>query len=143
MTKATGDRIASAALAQIGTPYAQDGRLAGVALDCVGLVLHAYREAGEELPDYPGYNDGNDHLEVFRAAMRDRFREVMKGEPPEPGDVLLFRGKGMTSHCGIFLAEGRVCHAWGKRTVEKVVAHDLEDWWGRRLLATYRLKGLG
>lgn len=50
-----GERVRRAALALVGVPFRLHGRSAETGVDCVGLALLAFREAGVELPDPPPY----------------------------------------------------------------------------------------
>src|SRR3546814_6225898 len=56
----TGDKIASAARACIGTPFRPQGRLAGVGLDCIGLAAVAVRAGGTDVEPPSDYDLSGD-----------------------------------------------------------------------------------
>src|SRR3546814_12935068 len=85
----TGDKIASAARACIGTPFRPQGRLAGVGLDCIGLAAVAVRAGGTDVEPPSDYDLSGacgsrraDALEALGLSRADTAR---------PGDVWLFR----------------------------------------------------
>jgi len=88
--------VVRAALSQLGVPYRWGGVTPGVALDCSGLVVVAYRAAGIELP-------------------RTTAGQVAVGVPIDPsevlvpGDLLFFRGGRPThdlGHVAIYAGDG-------------------------------------
>ena len=89
--------VVQAALSQLGVPYRWGGSTPGVALDCSGLVLVAFRSAGIELP-------------------RTTAGQVAVGVEVDPdasglvaGDLLFFRGGQPThdlGHVAIYAGSG-------------------------------------
>lgn len=87
--------VVAAALSQLGVPYVWGGDTPGVALDCSGLVLVAYRAAGVALP-------------------RTTFEQVTYGVTVPlaalaPGDLLFTRGGQPThdlGHVALYLGDG-------------------------------------
>lgn len=69
------------------------------ALDCVGLVVVAARNAGLPCEDVKGYGrEPWDHQ--LQKTLRERFG--LPVSPPKPGDIAVIRwGKGQPSHVGI------------------------------------------
>ncbi len=87
--------VVGAALGQLGVPYRWGGSTPGVALDCSGLVLVAYRAAGVELPRTTA---GQIAVGV----------EVEAG-PLAVGDLLFFRGGRPThdlGHVAVYAGDG-------------------------------------
>lgn len=122
---ALGDRIAAAALAQVGRPY----RLGGSGpdtFDCSGLVLFAHGAHGVRVPRTTAAQ--------FAAAT------IIRREHLLPGDLLFFRfGNGpKVTHVGIHLGDGKFVHApQGGRSVE--VRRLEEPWYERRMAGAGRL----
>jgi murein DD-endopeptidase / murein LD-carboxypeptidase len=82
--------IAERALEQVGTPFRLFGRTAGLALDCVGLVLIAL---GSHSPIGAGqlrYSLRGDQLQKARDCFsHSDFSELCPTEAPQPGDLAL------------------------------------------------------
>jgi len=87
------------------TPYVEGGRTEA-GLDCLGLVLLAFRQAGIDLPD-PADADGDDPFRM--AAFADLFRPVSPLEA-EPGDVVVFLDDEQARHVGLVVGGGRLIH---------------------------------
>lgn len=93
----------------IGVPFKMRGRDTD-GLDCYGLVMELYKRLGIELTDYE-YEDspritGDD---IFSRCQGREFCEV-NGSPRE-GDVVVL-GRGLGTHCGVFVKGNRVVHSW-------------------------------
>lgn len=84
-TSATGAQVVSAALDLVGTPYVFGGSTAQ-GIDCSGLVQHAYRQVGVEVPH-------------SSQAIRD-VGTVIPREQAQPGDVIWSPG-----HVSIYLGD--------------------------------------
>lgn len=133
--------IILAARALIGTPFQHQGRLAGVACDCIGLPVLVARAVGylADIPpaDYARRPDGirlqqalYDHLDYHDG-------------PPLPGDVVLMTWRKMPMHVAIV---GDLCqpfsliHALAEAGA--VVEHIADETWLRRILASYAFRGV-
>lgn len=119
-----GERIATAALAELGKPYRYGGN-GPDAFDCSGLVRYVHLGLGIEVP--------RTTADQFRAA-----RAVAAGELAL-GDLLFFRIDGPeVSHVAIYAGDGRFVHA--PQTGRPVEARQLADpWYGSRLAGVGRL----
>jgi len=94
------ERVVQAGLEAIGTPYSWGGDDAD-GFDCSGLVLYVYREiAGLELPR-------------TARAQRSEGKTVSAKKELRPGDLVFFatRGRGVTSHVGIYIGQNKFVHA--------------------------------
>lgn len=94
----------------IGTLFYHQGRNPNLeGLDCVGLVLEAYRRAGVELPDRQGYpQHGNaDWLEQLVEENCEPIEEA------EPGALLLFahQGSSRARHLALAVSATHMIHA--------------------------------
>lgn len=143
---ARGD-VVSAARALINTPFVHQGRLPGVALDCVGLVVAAARDAlglGPEF-DYTGYGrvpDGRTFL-----AICDRLMTRIDSSAAQLGDVIALRYQQHPQHMGVladYLHGGMsIIHALGTSDGRgRVVEHSLDPDTVARCMAVYRLPGV-
>lgn len=133
--------ILRAARALKGTPFQHQGRLAGVALDCIGLPVLVARAVGyiDAVPpaDYGRRPDGV-RLERALADHLDRH-----DGPPLPGDVVLMTWRTMPMHVAIVgdAAEPfSLIHAYAG--AGKVVEHVADEAWRKRILASFTFRGI-
>jgi cell wall-associated NlpC family hydrolase len=99
------DRIARAALAQVGRPY-RAGGTGAEGFDCSGLVLHSHLAVGLLVPR--------------TAAEQQRAAIPIPRSALVPGDLIFFRANGgAVDHVGVYAGGGRFVHAPGAgRVVE-------------------------
>lgn len=93
--RADGARVVRAALDQLGVPYVWGGIEPGVALDCSGLVVVAYRAAGVSLPR--------------TTAQLVSYGVTVPASVMLPGDLIFTRGGRPTrdlGHVGIYAGDG-------------------------------------
>jgi len=86
--------------ATVGTPFAQHGRLLGVALDCVGVLVCALRACGVEVRDHEEHYGNlpcglHEELKAIAAPIEHRDRQA--------GDVLTFHVAGDVRHLGVLV----------------------------------------
>jgi len=116
------ERVVQAGLEAIGTPYSWGGDDAE-GFDCSGLVLYVFREiAGLELPR-------------TARAQRSEGKTVSAKKELRPGDLVFFatRGRGVTSHVGIYIGQNKFVHAPRRGT--KVRVDDMKTaYWSKRYL---------
>lgn len=101
---APASTVISSAMAELGVPYLWGGT-SSAGWDCSGLVQHAYRKAGVELP----------------RVSRDQARmgvEVPDLSLAKPGDLIAFGSP--VDHIGIYLGDGKMIHAPKRGDVVKV-----------------------
>lgn len=84
----TGERVAAAALALVGTPFRLHGRDPATGLDCVGLAAVALRAAGLTAVPPQGYGLRNASIKAAlafteRSAIAPAFGQIV------PGDLIL------------------------------------------------------
>ncbi len=86
------------ALGLVGTPYRYGGNTPASGFDCSGLIGHVYQtRAGVLAPRTV-------------ARMQD-WGVTVSSEKLRSGDLVLFAQKGVTSHAGIYVGDGRFVHA--------------------------------
>ena len=113
----SGERIAAAALAAVGTRFRLHGRNLDTGLDCVGLVAHSLAASGWEDEVPTGYAlRGRDPTGV--AALFDA--HFARGDGQRPGDILLVVPGAAQLHLSITTHRG-VVHADAglRRVVER------------------------
>ena len=132
----SGVDVVTAARGWLGTPWHHQGRVRGVGVDCVGVIIGVARDLGLSTFDVTGY------------ARRPAAGELASGcichmtpvEAGQPGDVLLFHMDGQAQHLGVATDIG-VLHAFAP--MRRVVEHGLDDGWRAKIVAAFRLPGVG
>jgi lipoprotein Spr len=120
---------AAAARALVGARFRPQGRSPD-ALDCVGLVLAAFRIPAEEAPR--DYRLRGDHREAMELQLAKHFRRVPRARL-QAGDLMLLRVAADQLHLAVRTPAGFVHAHAGLRTV--VETPGLPLW---PLLAVYR-----
>ena len=133
--------VVAAARETLGTPWQHQGRLVGVALDCVGVVVHILRSLGLPVVDQTGYGR-TPALGLLEKALDDQPALVRIGGPEmaQPGDLLLMRFARDPQHCAVLTDRGTIVHSW--EDVGRSCEHALVNRWARRIVAVYRFLAL-
>ncbi len=126
-------RVVDAARTCIGTPFYHQGRVAGMGLDCIGLVIHAIRQAGITVTDCLDYGRQPQGEKLHDALIAHEFEMV---EGILPGDVVLFRFQGQPQHVGLAVSSVAMVHSYAP--IGKVVEARLGETWQRRIAGIYR-----
>lgn len=127
------ETMIAAARGCLGTPFHHQGRMPGVGLDCIGLVVVALQAAGfvvRDRLDYAPRPDGGSLVRALEDHGAARVEEI------EAGDVLLFRYDHQPQHVALAIGEGRLIHAFAP--AGRVVETEIGAYWRRRLVGVYR-----
>lgn len=138
------DAIIAAARAALDTPFAHQGRKAGTAFDCAGLLVHVAREVGFEPLDRSGYAAMPSGGQIEEALQEHVAAGILERVPPadiKPGDLFLMRfgGERFSRHLGICAGDTMI-HAWA--IVGKVCEHRIDERWKRTIVRVYRFVGV-
>lgn len=127
--------VVDAARAYLGCPFEHQGRTRH-GLDCAGLILLAYRDAGVLFEDIKGYGR-NPHKDGLQQAVERQLHAV---DDMQPGDVLLMRFIREPQHVALVtdLPDGRIGVIHAHSQVGRVVEHALDAKWRRRIVGVYR-----
>lgn len=139
MIVAAVDRRAIIAAARecVGTPFHHHGRLVGVGIDCVGVLVHTAERLALPHVDFTAYRRRPDGRTLV--AHLERNLERIEVEVARPGDVLAFWiVPGMPYHVGVTTDRGMV-HAWSSAV--KVVEAPLTDFWHEHIHSAWRFPG--
>ncbi|MFZ4687732.1 MAG: peptidoglycan endopeptidase [Polymorphobacter sp.] len=110
------DRIVAAVRACVGTRFRAQGRVPGLGLDCVGVVLVAAAAAGV-VAAVPAYALGGDHAGLLLAVLAAH--GCVPVQLPSPGDILVLAPDRRHRHLAVATPEGVVhAHAGLGRVVE-------------------------
>lgn len=115
----------------LGTPYAHQGCVRGVGVDCVGLVRGIYIEMyGQEAPELINYSadwgDTNSNETMLEAA--NKYLEPVPLNQVGAGHVVLMRWKKhrMAKHSMVMTGPAKAIHAYSRAPVTEI---DLNRWW--------------
>lgn len=141
----TRDQLVTEAKSWIGTKWQHQQSLKGTACDCAGFVRGAYRNltgmAVECPTNYPStwhfFKTDPKMLETCLSNM-----EEIDLKDIAPGDVLVFRFKGMKvdHHMGIYIGGGQFVHA--EMEAQMVHISPLDTTWQSRLTHAFKFKEL-
>lgn len=130
------DAVVNAAASYVGTPFQHQGRLPGVGLDCVGLVLCAFWESGYQPHEYQRYGR-IPHPRVMRRELLKECDEVKA--PWTPGDILWFRIRSYPQHLALWTGKDMI-HAFEK--LGAVRRQPIDASWTAYLETVLRYRGL-
>lgn len=139
------EQVIESARRWIGTPYQHQGRLLGVGVDCLGLIIGVTTDLGLIDPSLLDYGDyarvpDGDFLQTEIAKFCTQIDLPDPGQPLPTGLLVLFRFRGDPQHCGISSHYGAVIHS--HQGAGKVCEHNLDAKWRRRVVAIYQLPGV-
>ena len=117
-------RLVAEAESWIGTPYHTGGRIKGVGVDCLTIVVCVFEAAGlippYKVPHYPPDWHLHSDDERYMKGVLEFCDEVERD--PLPGDVVLWRFGRSFAHGAIVVDWPRIVHA--ELRIRQVVADD-------------------
>jgi len=134
----TGADVVAEARTWLDTPYHHQGRVRGVGVDCLGLLVGVGRALGLTQFDITNYP----RIPTYDSLTRGCEDNLVRVRPPslQAGDVLLLRFDKWPGHLAILTDDDTIIHAYFAR--RKVVEHRIDaDWW-RKTRGTYRFPGV-
>lgn len=117
-TLTTGEKIAKAATAWLGTPYANNSMVKGTGVDCSYLLVAALVDSGLmkadrlQIENYSNEWHLHHSEEKYLKYVQQVADEVKEGAPLEIGDFMLYQYGRCISHGAIYIGEGLVIHAF-------------------------------
>lgn len=140
----TADDIIAAASECLGTPFAHQGRVIGLGMDCVGVVVHCIQRLGLPYNDQVGYGRNPFDGQLDKALLAQPCLRPIPRSDMRAGDVLSMRIKHAPQHLAIHAGQLRghdyIIH--GSSEHGKVCMHRLCDVWGSRVMYVYRFEGM-
>ena len=128
----------------IGTPYQHQGRMHGVGVDCLGMLICVARELGVVATDfdingYPRQPDG----QTFQAGCA-QYMLAIEAADALPGDVVSIAFNGHPMHAAILgdYAHGGLSMIHALFRARKVAEHRLDDLWLSRVVGWHRMSGV-
>lgn len=137
--------IVAIARETIGTPYKNQGRVNGLAVDCAGVPVHVAKRIGRQLHSLPAGYQGPPPPAAIKAALDANLERVPR-EQMQIGDIVWLTVKGQPMHMGVlgdyYLGGFTLIHAQNGSGLHKVVEHRIDDSWSRRIVAVWRFPGV-
>jgi NlpC/P60 family putative phage cell wall peptidase len=135
----TRNQLTLKAREYLGTRFHHQGRLKGIGIDCIGLLVCVCRDLGlphTDIPDYSRQPDGITFLKVFR----EHWEEIPISDARE-GDALAFwiEHPNFTKHAALVSDVG-IIHTY--QSVDRVVEQTLAESWKKRISAAFRIPGV-
>ncbi len=118
---AAGQAVVTAAMEYLGVPYLWGGTDPETGFDCSGLIQHAYRDIGIEIPKW------SRHQATIGV-------EVPSLAEAQPGDIIAF-GEPV-NHVGLYIGDGQMLHAPRTGDVVKIETVDRPIATIRRVIGT-------
>jgi NlpC/P60 family putative phage cell wall peptidase len=121
----------------LGTKYQHQGRLKGIACDCIGLVIGTAQALGltdYEIFDYERRPDGR-----LRPVMEAQL-EIVPMQDAQGADVILFQWAAVPIHVAILSDREHIIHSYMPN--RKVVESRLDAAMRARVVAAYHVPGV-
>ncbi len=135
--KATRQQIIDQARTWLNTPFKHQGRLKGVGVDCVGLVMGVANELDIYRYEYKTYHH-SPNPEMMAQQLSLNLDEIVI-QDAKVGDILWFRVMHHPRHLAIQTDLG-IIHAFAP--ARKVVEIPLDIGWVQLLHKVYRYRGV-
>jgi cell wall-associated NlpC family hydrolase len=133
------DKIIEYARECLDTPYLHQGRIKGIGLDCVGIVVYIAGKLGYSTSEDVNYRQEPSSGQIESAADRQYYLDRIYDDNMKPSDILMMRFEKDPQHVAIFTGEN-IIHSYS--TVGKVVEHRLDHRWKNRIVRVYRFKDI-
>ncbi len=137
----TRDEIVACARTWLGTRWQHQQRLKGEACDCAGLIIGVVRELFHIDVEVPNYGR-EPHNDMMRT-LCDRYLVRASVDAFLPGDVLLMTWDSEPHHMAIAsTVDGQpgLIHAYAQ--MRKVVEHNFDPKWRKRVIGAYSFPGV-
>lgn len=122
----------------IGTPWHHQARRRGVGVDCVGLVIGVARALGLSDYDVTGYGE-LPNPEMMRRELQANLIEINVADS-RAADVLWMRIAVDPQHLAIVTGGDPLAIIHSIRRPGRVVEHELDDRWRKRVVGAFRFR---
>ncbi len=136
------NKIVEEARSWLNTPFHHQGRVKGVGVDCVGLVIGVAKTlqlSNFDTHDYSPIPDGK----ILKYLCDTEMTEITENEIML-GDVVLFKFDERPQHLGIigeYIYGGNsLIHSYSQ--ARKVIETRFDEYWLERVVSYYRLPGV-
>lgn len=120
MTPSQRADVVASALAWRNTPFHHGGRVKGVGVDCLQLLIAVFSDVGLVADVDPGPYPWDWHMHKSEERyLMGIAQHAVQTSDPQPGDIALFKFGKCVSHAAIVIDWPRVVHAYfGQGVVE-------------------------
>lgn len=128
----TKTAIVEEAKTWMGTPFKHQGRIKGLGVDCVGLIIgvaHTFQLTDFDYTHYTHQPDG-----FLMRQLLDQHLQSISIQAAKAGDIVLMRFETQPQHVGILSHYG-IIHAYAQ--VRRCVEHRLDAVWRSRIVGAY------
>ncbi len=108
------------AVGLVGTPYRYGGNTPASGFDCSGLIGHVYQARAGVAPPRT-------------VASMQFWGRPVSGDNIRSGDLVLFAQRGVATHAGIYVGEGRFVHAPSSGGVVRLDRLSSKHWAAQRV----------
>lgn len=145
----TRQQIVDEARTWMGTRFLHQGRMKGVGVDCINLVIGTALELGlitqDQLdnfdnPEYANYGRSPNGTLLLQGC--DHFLNRISFPQVKKGDILIFKFVDEAQHFAIVTETNPIYMIHSYAHMRKVVEHRFDDVWRKRLVACYRFKNI-
>lgn len=135
----TRGQIVAKAREYVDTPFHHVGRLKGVGIDCVGLLVCVAAELGVPIKDYTSYSKRPDGVTLHREL---EAQLIETDRTPELGRIVSFQSGGKPRHLGIITGTNplRIIHAHG--WFDRVLEHNVDEHWRGKIAKMFDFPGI-
>lgn len=113
-------------------PWVEMGRNPDLGVDCVGLIICALKDLGFNPKDEYHYTKYDEFLLLVKGLKQD-FKEIEKKFFPYEGALILFRGREIFNHVGVYTGfydnKHWFIHSLNKDEYNKVIEQPYEPYW--------------
>lgn len=115
-------------------PYQHQGRSGVSGLDCIGLVLTAYKHAGITFEGLPTDYGRSPKPRVILDAIAQHCEQVQE---LQAGDIIVMRMRHHPQHLALYVGNSQIVHSYMSSGC--VVCHNLDDNYRRKIHSIYRV----
>lgn len=120
------------------TPFLHQGRVAGIGLDCAGVVAHVMQRLGLPYEDAKGYPRTPYARMIEQVMDRQPSMSAVHRSEAQAGDFLLMRFTNEPQHLAVCAGE-TIIHSY--MHAGKCCEHGFSEEWRARVVRVYRVKG--
>ncbi len=124
----------------MGTKFRHQGRVPGVGVDCVGVVVCALKAAGGLVNDKTDYSRIPSNG-VLVKSIKEHCDQINRSEVTL-GDIMLFHFGHEPQHVAVITSMDPITLTHAYSSSGKVVKNGFDDVWERRLIACFRIKDM-
>ena len=132
--------IVTVAREYLDTPFHHQGRVKGVGVDCIGLLVGVAKDLGWKIHDCPAYSCRPDGITVVKELSQGL--DKITASEATIGDILLFWISKKTRHPQHVAIKTDIGMIHTYAGAERVIEHNLNDYWISRIHSCWRYRNV-